>query len=202
MRRRTLALALAIGNLASIPVAQAQRFDQSMGVRRLALVEPQEVAMNRLGLHLTSRSGSAVCDGSEVRDVESKQQLGTWMFYGGMAAIALYPAFVQTPQPALATTVVLGGTFTSVFGYRMRNSTIDPESLDRALQTFKVGQTKADDVLNCLGKPKVSTTDGNESAWTYNAVKPGLFSGASARMVTVTIKNGIVTGIRNTTASM
>lgn len=197
MRLRPLVLALAIGIPVGIPVAHAQRLDQSSGVRRLALVESPEVAISRLGLHLTSRSAAAVCDGSEVRDVESKKQRGNLMFYGGLATLVLSNFLPKDESKVLlATAVGAGGAVVGYLGYSMRNATINPESVDRAFQTFKVGETKPEDVLLCIGEPSSSTMEGNESAWTYIAAKPGMFGKSSYRNATVAFKNGVVTAVR------
>ena len=82
------------------------------------------------------------------------------------------------------------------FGYYMRNAALNPESVDRAFQTFKVGETKADDVLLCIGEPSSNTIEGSESAWTYIAAKPGMFGKSSYRNATVAFRNGVVTAVR------
>ena len=96
----------------------------------------------------------------------------------------------------MVTAVCAGGGLVATFGYYMRNATINPESVDRAFQSFRVGETKSEDVLLCIGEPSSSTMEGNESAWTYVAAKPGMFGKDSYRNATVAFRNGVVTAVR------
>lgn len=198
MRLHQLVLVLLPSILAGVPsVSHGQRFDQVSGVHHVSLIESPKVSMSGIGMPMTTRTTRAACDGSELRAVEEKKQRGHLLFWGGLATLLASNFLPKDESKAvLATAIGVGGGVAATFGYYMRNATIDPESVDRAFQSFRVGETKPDDVLLCIGEPSSSTMEGNESAWTYVAAKPGMFGKSSYRNAIVAFKNGVVSAVR------
>lgn len=148
--------------------------------------------------------GAAGCDGSDVRAAESKRHTGTLLLIGGIGAGALGIPVILNAGGTTGTSDLLGliGAGAAVTGLYLHNYSASLEAWDRALATFKVGETRPADVSLCLGKPSSITSDGTTETWSYMALKPGMFSGGRARVVAVTFKGGRLSNVTKTQTAM
>lgn len=153
-----------------------------------------------LGVHVPigrQTRAAQVCDGSEMAGVRSRRNLGTGLIIGGLAGALLAPEFVKGTDASTALNVISAGAIAAAVGVYLRyNSAPSDVFWQNSISQIKVGETRAEDVRQCFGSPGGTTSSGSDATWTYSTSKTGFLGmGGSARSLSVTMRDGLVTKV-------
>jgi outer membrane protein assembly factor BamE (lipoprotein component of BamABCDE complex) len=189
---------------------------RSAAVVLAALVLASPVAAQRnathahafsIGFHIPIghvSSSAPLCDGSEMAAVRSRRTLGKGLIIGGLGAIVVGPALV-TSLSGYSSAVGLmsvGAIAATVGAYLHFNTNPSDTFWQNTMSQIKVGETRTEDVRQCLGSPTASTSSGAEETWTYATAKTGFLGvGGSARTVAITFKDSVVSKLNKTAVS-
>lgn len=164
-------------------------------------------------------AGAPTCDHAPFQRVEDRKRLGTVLLWGGAAAVAGGSYAVESNGSSGGIPIITGGLVTAFVGGYIKNSADDPDAVDQAVQSLKIGETRASDVVACMGRPRTTTTrNSTDETWTYTMTKAhskggpaiyfvpivgSLFAGSGStemRSVTLTFRDGLLTDVSKTAA--
>jgi hypothetical protein len=195
---------LVLGLIAAVPLAAQQPRPRSLGLGFRLAIGRQPLA-------------TPACDNSGFQATVQRKRLGTVLLWGGGAVAAGSLYAMESNGSTSAIPLVTIGLGSAIVGGYIKNSADDPDAMDKAVQSLKVGETKCADVLSCLGRPQMTTTrNGGDEIMTYSVRKihstggvamyfvpivGPLFAGTGGvdmRSVTLTFKNGVLSDISKT----
>lgn len=187
---------------------------RSLAVMTLLVMVPASSAVGQIQAHrsvgLSSAPALFACDGSQVASAQKKKSRGKWMMIGGAAGSLLYYMALRgdarSGDGISGSTAVIGwaGWAVGAFGaYQYFTAAPKPEAWDAAVQTIRPNRTTVAEAVRCLGKPQATSSDGRTETLTFAASRPGfMFGGGSYRSVSLTVRNGVVTGVQKTAAGL
>ena len=161
------------------------------------------------------RQLTPICDGSEMRRLERRRQLGGRLALGTLAGNALvFGLSLGGTNPESAPRAIESGrramTFAIatlplvVLGAHMHASAYPDEAFwERALARVKIGETTSSDVRACLAAPSATSSSGAEERWTYVTTRSdGWWSHHSVSTVSLTFKNGVLAEVRRSAVNL
>jgi hypothetical protein len=160
------------------------------------------------------RQLAPICDGSEMRRLERRRQVGGRLALGTLAGNALvFGLSLGSSNPESAPRAIENGrramtfaiaTLPLVFlGAHMHASGYPGEAFwERALARMKVGETTSRDVRACLSTPSATSSSGAEERWTYVTARSDGWSSRSLATVSLTFKNGVLAEVRRSALSL
>ena len=97
--------------------------------------------------------------------------------------------------------MVSAGAITSVVGPYLYNDSNPGDTFWRnAVSRINAGETRADDVRRCLGRPSSISRAESGGTWGYGMSKTGFLGlGASSKTVVITFNDGIVSRVKKLT---
>ncbi len=164
---------------------------------------------------LFERQLAPICDGSEMRRLAQRRQLGGALAIGALAGNALmFGLSIGSSNPQSAPRAIENGRQAMMFaiatlplvvlGAYMHDSAYPDEAFwARALERVKIGETTTGDVRACLAAPSATSSAGAEETWTYFTTRShGWWSRGSLATVSFTFKNGVLTGVRRSEVNL
>jgi len=134
-----------------------------------------------------------------MASVRSRRSLGKGLIIGGLA-LGLVTPTVSNGDLGKGTDLLTVALVSAAAGtYLAFSSHPSDEFWQTTMGRVKVGETRTEDLSQCLGRPSTTTVSGNEETWTYQTAHSGFLGlGGSARSVNITLKDGVVAGVRRT----
>jgi outer membrane protein assembly factor BamE (lipoprotein component of BamABCDE complex) len=160
-----------------------------------------------IGFHIPIGRASRpapLCDGSEMASVRSRRSVGKVLFFGGLGVVAISPTLVTSVSGySSAVSLMSVGAIASAVGlYLHYNSNPSDQFWQNTMSQIKVGETRTEDVRQCLGPPSANTSTGSEETWTYAMAKTGFLGlGGSAKTVAITFRDSVVSKLNKTAVS-
>jgi hypothetical protein len=196
-----LMLAALLSSLPAALMAQAQR--DASGVVRPPSGAALTSALAAEG-HL-----APICDGSEIRRLERRRNIGGVLVLGTLAADALVlwlsrgdPSPAEVPRnidrDRRAMAIIIGSLPIALVGLHINQNSHPGETFwQQTLARMKVGETRSADVRACLRAPSATSSTGAEETWTYFTTRPDAWRyGGSLRTVSFTFKDGVLAEVR------
>jgi hypothetical protein len=158
-----------------------------------------------LGAHLPFGRAShlaTICDGSDIARVSRRRSIGKALVIGGLGGALVAPQLVTSPEGTAAiNALAAGGAATAAGAYLYYGSRPSDGFWQSAYSQIKVGETREEDIGQCLGSPRATTSSGPEETWTYSTSSAGFLGmGGSAKSLSISFKVGRVSSLRKTEA--
>src|SRR5262245_2076480 len=121
---------------------------------------------------------AAICDGSEIKRFESKRHLGTALMIGSFAVDVIAIAQVASSHgdfdQAKGSSALIGASFVPglVGAFLYWRSYPNESFWQRTLAGMRTGETRIEDVRECLRDPSAMSTAGSEEKLTYFTSRP------------------------------
>jgi hypothetical protein len=142
---------------------------------------------------------AALCDGSEMASVRSRRSLGKVLIIGGIAGGVVASTLTSNDYGKSLDVLTVSLLAATAGLYLHYNSNPSDQFWQSTMSQIKVGQTRSDDLRQCLGAPSGTTSSGVEETWTYQTAHSGFLGfGGSARSVSITMKDAVVSNVRKT----
>jgi hypothetical protein len=152
---------------------------------------------------LSDARRASICDGSEVQSFESRRQLGTALIIGSVAidAFAFSQALASHGDMAKAkqASALIGvSLLPGLIGAYLHWDSYPNESFwQRMLAGMKTGQTRIEDVRECLRDPSATSSAGSEDKLTYFTSRPLTWeTGGTFRAVSLTFRDSVLVEVR------
>jgi hypothetical protein len=152
-----------------------------------------------------------ICDGSEMRRLERRRNVGGALALGTLAGNFLVGTLSlalgsHNPEDAprqidrgrRAMTLAIASLPITFLGYHIYQSSYPDEAFwRRTLARMKIGETRSVDVRTCLRAPSATSSSGAEEKLTYFTSRPaGWWDGGPIRTVSFTFKDSVLTEVR------
>ena len=159
--------------------------------------------------------GAPICDGSEMRQLERRRQLGGGLAIGTLLGNAVvFGLSTGSPNPADAPRAIENGRRAMTFalltlpvalvGAHMYASGYPDEAFwTRTLARTRLGETTSADIRACLAEPAATSSAGAEETWTYFTRRShGWLSRGSAAAVSFTFRSGVLSEVRRSQVNL
>lgn len=148
-------------------------------------------------------SRASICDGSEIQSFESRRHLGTALIVGSLAIDAFAISQMATShgdfsQASRSSAIIGASLVPGLLGAYLRWSAYPNESFwQRTLAGMKTGETRIEDVRECLRDPSATSSAGSEEKLTYFTSRPiTLDVGGTFRAVSLTFRDSVLVELR------
>ena len=146
---------------------------------------------------------ASICDGSEIQSFESRRHLGTALIIGSLAIDAfaltrLAASHGDWNQANQASKLFVVSLPPWLLGMYLHWGSYPNESFwQRTLAGMKTGETRIEDVRECLRDPSATSAAGSEEKLTYFTSRPiTLDVGGTFRAVSLTFRDSVLVEVR------